>query len=319
MKSLPVHTNSSIACFRRCPREYLHSYIQLRRPRKKAHSLRFGSLFHLGLNAWWRCPSPDPIDRIGASHYAMREAASKCEIDPFDLVKAEELMIGYEARWGNFGARTLAVELRFKVDNGHFISAGSIDAVVEHNGVQHIVEHKTASQDISPLSDYWRNIVSMDPQVTTYLRGAREMGYNVKDCIYDVIHKVQIEPMKATPIDKRQYTKSGALYAKQREKDETPEEFRSRVSLDISERPSHYYCRQTVVRLENEHVEFMNDNFATDESIDEAHKHDLYPRHPGACVRYGRICDYHPVCSSVTSISNDSMFRTAAVPHEELV
>lgn len=52
-RRLPVLTQSSITTFRRCPREYRLKYRDLIRSRHKSEALRFGTLFHRGLNTWW--------------------------------------------------------------------------------------------------------------------------------------------------------------------------------------------------------------------------------------------------------------------------
>ena len=89
---LPVLTNSSITTFRRCPREYQFRYVMLRKGLRKSAALKFGSLFHRGLNAWWS----SKLDRFDAALVAMREHLDgKEETDAFEMVKAETLIAGY--------------------------------------------------------------------------------------------------------------------------------------------------------------------------------------------------------------------------------
>lgn len=47
-------THSRLACARRCQREHKFRYIDGIRPVAEAATLRFGSLIHRGLEAWWR-------------------------------------------------------------------------------------------------------------------------------------------------------------------------------------------------------------------------------------------------------------------------
>lgn len=326
MRRLPVHTNSSMACYRRCPREYYYCYVMLRRPVAKAHSLRFGSLFHLGLNAWhWT--NGDSFDRMVNATNAMRVASMGSGIDPFDLVKAEEMMLGYTAQWGQVDWVTIGVEMQFKFsswtnEENDYIMTGSSDVVIRDRTAKRIVEHKTSSQDIQPGSPYWSRVIALDPQVSTYLHGIRSMGHDVQDCVYDVVHKVLLEPHKATPEDQRTYTKAtkkepSRLYASQRSEDESLEDFRQRVRADIVSRPQFYFVRQTVVRLDHDHAEHSRDLNATAIMIAFAMEKDIFPRSPNACERFGRLCSYHPVCSGNESIDS-AMFRTAKTAHEEL-
>ena len=176
-----------------------------------------------------------------------------------------------------------------------------------------VVEHKTTSSDITPGSTYWRKL-TLDTQVSQYL-GATE---GVEGMLYDVIRKPGIKPFKATPEADRKYTKAGTLYAAQRERDETPEEYAVRLRADISEGPNKYYARGIIVRLPSERTEAARDTWLVAGSIRESMRLDAWPRNPGSCDAYGRTCDYWAVCAGETTIQDDTRFRTAETPHEEL-
>lgn len=176
-----------------------------------------------------------------------------------------------------------------------------------------VVEHKTTSSDITPGSTYWRKL-TLDTQVSQYL-GATE---GVEGMLYDVIRKPSLRPFKATPEAERKHTKAGALYANQREADETTEEYAARLRADISEDPNKYYARGIIVRLPSERIEAARDTWLVAGSIRESMRLDAWPRNPGSCDAYGRTCDYWAVCAGETTIQDDTRFRTAETPHEEL-
>ncbi len=326
---LNVLSNSAIACYRACPRQFKYRYVMLRRPRRASEALRFGALIHVGLNAWWNEPS-DASDRYSAAVHAMRERAEARpeDADPFELIKAEELIRGYSVRWGDEGYETIAVELTFDVplvnpETGRasrtYRVQGAIDAIVRRGGKVFHVEHKTTSQDIGLGADYWRRVSALDPQVSTYQSALRALGYEDVETLYDVIHKVALRPQKATPEAQRKYTKEGRLYANQRETDETPEEFRLRVREHIAANPERYYARGPVVRLEQDEREHAGDVWQTAAMIRMSENSGHWPRNPGACERFHRLCDYFDVCSGMASIDDDSRFRTAEHAHEELI
>lgn len=326
---LNVLSNSAIACYRRCPREFRHRYVQLRRPRRTSEALRFGAFFHLGLNVWWGTEG-DAFARFEAALVAMRERAEKHpeDADPFELVKAEELMLGYSARWGNEGYETIAVEKQFNVElvnpstgraSKTYRMQGAIDVIARRDGKLYQVEHKTTSSDVTPGSDYWRKVSALDSQVSTYQSACRAAGFEVENTLYDVVRKVELRPKLATPIESRRYTKKGILDARQRENDETPEEFRERVRAHIAESPERYFARGPVVRLEHDEREHAADVWQTAFMIRESENSGRFPRSPGACERFHRLCDYFDVCSGIASIEDDSRFRTAEHAHEELV
>jgi len=326
---LDVLSNSAVTCYRRCPREFSYRYVQLRRPLRSSEALRFGSFFHIGLNAWWG-QSGDPDDRFVAAVSAMRMRAERKpeDADPFALVTAEELILGYTTRWGTKWYETIAVEHQFDIPlvnpetgakSKTYRLQGSMDVVARKlNGRLTQVEHKTTSADITPGADYWRKVSALDPQVSTYQAAAKASGLDVEDCTYDVVRKVTIRPFKATPEDKRRYTKKGFLDARQHEHDETPEEFRLRVREAITEAPDRYYARGPVVRLENDEREHAHDVWQTAAMIRMSENSGHFPRHPNSCERFHRLCDYFDVCSGIASIDDDTRFRTAATPHEEL-
>jgi hypothetical protein len=356
-RHLSVLTNSSLSCYRRCAREYYYRYTLLRRPRKKSDALKFGSLFHVGLNAWWRAEG-GAEEKYMAAIGAMADAAS--EVDEFELVKAEELMLGYTARWGDERYTTVAVEQRFDVPFCDVLGvsmSGSLDVLAERNGKLYIIEHKTTSADIDPGSTYWLKVSGVDSQVSTYHAAMKDMGREAEATIYDVVRKVDLRPRLATPEDKRKYTKGSSkacpfckktsnvkgphlvsslgepeqycvdgriitsesrLYADQRETDESAEEYRERIRDHIAANPEHYFARAPIVRLERDEREHANDVWQTATMMALAAERGLYPRNAGSCERLGRLCSYFEVCSGQDSIDNDIRFRTAKTAHEEL-
>ncbi len=327
---LPLLSNSSLNTFRRCPREYYFRYVLLRKTRAKAAALRFGTLFHVALNAWW-ARSGNALENMLAAIEAINAhvARPEDESDAFEIVKARCLIVGYSARWGAEGYETLAVEKQFRVpiggtpDHGYDIG-GAIDVIVRRGGRTRNVEHKTTSADISVGSDYWRHVVTMDPQVSTYMHAAQAIGYDPHDTLYDVIRKPTLVPALATPEESKKYTKPtksepiARLYKGQRENDETPEEYETRLTIDIAGRPGWYYARAPIVRLPQDTEAHAQDLLDTSAAITFATTRGRWPRSPNACERYGRLCEYHDACSGVTTIEDDSRFVTKEYQHEEL-
>ncbi len=327
-KHLTVLTNSALSCARRCLREYKYRYIQCRRPRRTTEALRFGSFFDAGLGAWWGSRGT-PADRLEAALTTIRARAeaNPDDSDPFELVKAEELLLGYTARWGDAGYETIGVQVEFEVplvnpDTGAtsrtYKLRGKLDAIAEKDRRRFVIEHKTTSSDIDQGSDYWRKVSALDPQISTYLAGARAAGHDVDSCVYDVIRKVAMRPYKATPLENRRITKAGKLDARQHEHDEEPEAFRLRVRAAIEETPEKYYARGPIVRLEKDAAEHEADTWQMAWILRESENAGRFPRSPGACERFGRFCDFFEVCSGNASIDDESAFRTAETPHEEL-
>jgi hypothetical protein len=323
---LPILTVSRARSFRRCARHHLFSYEQGYRPLEKSGPLAFGTLWHLMLEAWWSAPGT--ANRLDWALMALH----KIELEPFERVKLEELIAGYDAIWdeqdlGEQRMRTERVEAQFELElrnpqtgaaSRTWRLGGKIDAIVQYKGEPWIVEHKTTSEDISPGSAYWQKL-RLDDQVSTYLEGARSLGFDVRGCVYDVVAKPALRQLRATPAEDRKYTKKdGKLYANQRETDETPEEFRVRLRENIAENPERYFGRGEVIRTPEEEQEAAWDLWQIARSIRESQLQNRHPRNVQACFAWNKACEYFGVCTGSDSLENDTRYRKVSTQNEEL-
>lgn len=312
-------TNSRMKTARACQRLHEYEYELGWRLAEAPDTLRFGNLWHAGQEAWWPAP---PEERLAKALEAVQG-----EADPFDRVKAEELLRGYDARWGDEPYEVLAVEKEFRTSlrnpetgamSRTWVLAGKLDAIVRdlRTGRVMVVEHKTSSENITQGGEYWRRL-RMDGQVSVYYEGAKALGYDVDGCLYDVVGKPGIRPLKATPPESRKYKKDGTLYANLRAEDETPEEYRVRLVEDIAANPGDYYQRGEVARLESEMAEAMHDVWQVGRQIRESELAHRAPRNPDACNRYGRTCPFFGVCTGEESLEDNPRFKRST-PHPEL-
>ncbi|MDB4997094.1 MAG: nuclease superfamily protein, partial [Myxococcaceae bacterium] len=359
-KRLRVITTSEVRTFRRCPREHHFTYRLLVRARRTAEPLRFGTLIHHGLEKWFHTVSLD------AAREAMWSMKTK-DTDAYELAKADAMITGYHHRWKDADLEVLAVEAPFECElinpltgapSKTYRLGGKIDAVVRlPDGRVAVVEHKSSAEDVSGGSVYWQKL-RIDAQVSNYLAGARSIGFDATECIYDVARKPTAVPRLATPEEKREYTKprtklcpeckkknappaphtittdagdvqcvdsivltfrGGELYANQRATDETPDEYRARILKEqIGPEPEKYFIRGDVVRLKNEREEAAYDLWSTARAMREAELAQRWPRNPDACFRYGRPCTFFAVCSGAASLDDPTLFRIAESAHEEL-
>lgn len=319
-------TNSLLTAYRTCQRLYYYSYDQLYRPAIEAEPLHTGTLGHLGLEAWWlsaqRGEAPD--ERLT---HALAAIAHEAERDPFEHARMAVLLTGYSERWGGENLEVVAVEVHFvaPIINPETGAAsrtwelgGKIDAVVRRDGRLWIVEHKFSGEDTSPGSTYWQRL-KVDAQVSTYHSGALALYGDLYGCIYDVIAKPTSRPLKATPAEARKYKKDGSLYATQREFDETPDQYAVRITELIIENPGKYYVRGEVVRFDEEIIDAQFDVWQTAKALRESELAQRWPRNPSACARYGRSCEFLPVCCREASLDDPQRYRRASATHEELV
>jgi hypothetical protein len=310
-RHLPIITASELKTFRRCAREHHYAYGQLYRGGAEAQALRFGTLFHNALEAWWNASADDidglQLDPLDYADMAIRGEAS----DPFDAATARALMVGYHCRWGQEPIEVVSVEQEFRAqlvnpDTGKpsvtYQLGGKLDALAKVDGLVYLVEHKTTSEDCGPGSDYVRRL-RLDGQISLYYQGARALGHDVAGVIYDVIRKPGLRPLEAN---------------KRRDVPETPEEYGARVLADIEKQPERYYQRHMVVRLEQEEREAMADVWATARAMREGELAQRFPRNVDACIRFGRSCSFFDACTGAADLATSERFRKATRKHEEL-
>ncbi len=330
--TLRVLTNSEMATFRRCQREHKHAYVDGYRSREDADALRFGTLWHLGLEQLY----------LGNGLEHAIEVATAGAADAFEAAKLRVLLTGYEARWGEMGPELEGVEERFYAPlvnpetgraSNTFVLGGKLDVRMRDA----FMEHKTTSDDIGLGSLYWR-VLTLDSQVSTYYAGARQLGTDAQKCIYDVVKKPGIRPKQIPLVEdgakvvldqagERVRTKDGkkwretgdtALGYVLQTRDETAEEYEARLLEDVMANPDAYYQRGEVVRLEAELREAMQDAWDVGQQMLEARRAGRAPRNAQACRRWGSVCAFFDVCSGTASLEDTSRFVKLDDVHPEL-
>lgn len=319
-----ILTNSALTAFKICPKKYELQYVRGYVPAKDSEALYFGKLMHAGLEAWGK-----KARQLQAAYDAVYDLAQGGKTDEFTYYKALALLEGYHNLYQNEPFEIVSPEQQFRApilnpetmrESTLFDMMGIMDCVIKRKGTDRIMikETKTTGDSIeNPASDYWRKL-SMDPQVSAYYIGAEALGHKVDGCLYDVIKKPGISPYKATPADKRQYKKDGTLYASQREKDESPEEYYERLKADIAERPTFYYARKEVPRSQNDLAEYMDDTWQAAQSIRFFENKGKFPRYTNACVGVFGRCKYFEVCAGAATLDDPGLFRKEENPHQEL-
>lgn len=108
------------------------------------------------------------------------------------------------------------------------------------------------------------------------------------------------------------------LYAKQRDRDETLDEFEDRLVAEIAERPDDFLIRNVVVRLDSELPRMrraLRDTIRYEQVTTAAR---LRIPNTDACARYGQLCPFFAVCAGRASIDDPILFPRAERSHPEL-
>ncbi len=278
---------------------------------------------------------------------AVEEACKLEEVDDYERVRAEELLRGYHFRWvteQDAKIETVSVETEFSIpfetEGGDYVLAGKFDALCKIDGRLFVGEHKTSSEDITPGSEYWQRVGTLDTQISTYIRAAKALSIgSIHGCLYDVIFRPDAR-VRAIPIldsdgvkvvldvhGRRVHVKSGKKWRETADKaegytlqtrDETPDEYRLRLRNAIAEDPEGYYQRATIVRTEWDEQESDLDLRHTALLMATSERCGWHPRNPKACKQYGSVCQYLPVCSGTAELTDPIRYRKLTVIHEEL-
>lgn len=331
---LRVVTNSERTVARRCMREHHFAYDLGYRASEDAEVLRFGSLMHVGLELRW-------LGR--AIEDAIAAAAAKA-VDEWEAARARVLLNGYHIRWADDDlSEVVDVEMEFRApllnpDTGAasrtYQQGGKIDVMLRRR----FIEHKTTSRDIGLGSVYWRKL-TLDPQVSTYYEGAKSLGFEVDECIYDVIRKPGQRPGTVPLRDaegvkivldangERVRTKDGKKWRQTADSElgyvlqsrpETVEEYEARLTEEVAASPDKYFQRGTVVRLESEEREAAADTWQLTRSMREYELAGRFPRNADACERFGSVCSFFDVCCGTATLDDERRFVKLDSVHAEL-
>lgn len=322
-------THSRMAAFRGCERLHQIRYVQGYRALVEREEAAFGTLMHAGLEGWWKAWMVGAAYPESAATGYMLKARTP-NIDDATFAKAEVLMLAYNVQWSPSmeDIEVLAVEAQFDAPlalaNGRAMpgvrQGGKIDVLFRRRSTGEVwmVEHKTTGSDITPGAPYWAKL-RMESQISMYHEGARALGHEIVGCVYDVLVRPKHSLLKATPVEARKLTKEGKLYANQRDRDETVEEFQARLAEVIAEEPPRWFARAEVVRLDTELEDFREDVRETARRIRSAARGRwAAPRNPDYCHKFGRACEFWDVCTGVATLDDEARFRKVENVHEEL-
>lgn len=156
----------------------------------------------------------------------------------------------------------------------------------------YVVEHKTTSEDIELGSQYWQ-MLTLNDQISTYLEGVKQIGFQPRGMVYDVIRKPGEKPYEVNT---------------RRSVAEAPEEYGARILEKIGEDPNKYFRRGVIVRIGNEaHIAAQN-AWLYSQQVIAFRKNENFPQNPGGCKAWNRLCEFWDVCAGNDRIDNTMRF-----------
>ena len=262
------------------------------------------------------------------------------EINDLIACKVRALMAGYVARYKSTEAdyqpvaveRTIIADLMNPATQARsrtFRVAGKLDLTQLYHEKQVVVDHKTTSDEIAdPAGTYWRQLV-VESQPSHYMLLLWLVGEKTDYATWDVMRKPSISPRqfkskaeKALIVANRQYCSHAVsdetLAYLQTNDRENLELYEYRLMDDCTKvRPEWYFQRRTIPRLDSELLEYASDLWDAGQLIIEARRMNRFPKHPGACMSYGRACPFLGICSNYDRPDSDKWTVKSQV-HSEL-
>jgi hypothetical protein len=268
---------------------------------------------------------------------AIDEAINSADCDPLAAAKVRALLYGYHDHWQSSQFEVVAVEETFQLpivnpETGRasrtFTQGGRFDLRVNFDAKHWMVEHKSCNEEIAdPSAPYWRRL-AIDSQVSMYALANWQNGSKLDGTIYDVIRKPTIRPKQITKADTKTMVEAGtycgfnvthAEIAASAAIDysETPGLYGLRLYRDCLDNPTKYYQRRPVPRLDNEILEWSGELWQVAQDIRQTQLSGGHYRNSGACMNFGRPCDFLGICSGYDTPDSDK-WRQRESAHPEV-
>ena len=306
-------TTSEQRCYLRCREEHRLRYVDGWRPiEAPSTALALGTAVHAGLEVWWRSGGQALQRALEVGSSTARHGG----LDEYEVARVEVMLGAYHDRWRieQEHLRTSAVECVFARDLAPgWRLGGKYDALAysDDHRQEVVVEHKTTSEDIGPGAQYWRKLV-VDQQLRNYCLAS---GHRL--VLWDVLRKPALRPERATPPERMRRRLDGQLYAGQREEDEPIDAWRARLVDWYRAEGDLALQRRWVHVLEHEIDGARAELAQVAGEILAVRPGTPQPRNLEACTRYGRPCEYQPVCYGEQAIT-DGAYRRVDDVHGEL-
>lgn len=156
--------SSCISDYMGCPRLFYYSWIRGLVMREEKPSITFGSVFHEVLLSWYRTGKYEEAVKLFEKLPAM------VTTDKLTKDWGVSIFKQYVERYKNEEGKTLHLEVKFRVEIGDRIYAGTMDRIKEWSGQTFVEDHKTsASLQLSDCSH------RPSPQIDGYCYVCREL------------------------------------------------------------------------------------------------------------------------------------------------
>lgn len=278
MKTVEV-TSSSLASWRKCPKQYEYRYVLGFTPAKTPKPLAVGSATHQGIEVFNKGGS------VTEALLAASVLATMLGLDAHEGQRVAAMIEGYYNRYSAdrlaLGALLVEEEFVFELAPG-VVVRGKRDCTAIGAQTYNIETKTCGNLD----ENYWQR-VTYDTQTILYEESLRHEGHDDIVTLYDVISKPALRPKKK----------------------ETALEFRARLQSETVGEPAKYYFRREIYRTQDIIQSTLDDAVHTAREIAQATR---YVRSDRNCA----FCDFAGVCAGIQQIDGPDFVQIGA--HSEL-
>jgi hypothetical protein len=162
--------SSCISDYMGCPRLFYYSWIRRLVMKEEKPSLTFGRVFHEALLEWYKREKEDEKLRIQEAISKFATLPSMITVDILTKEWGEAIFKQYVERYKTEVGKTLHLEVKFKVEIGDRLYAGTMDRIEEWTSQIYVDDHKTSAR--LELSDCSHR---PSPQLDGYCWACREL------------------------------------------------------------------------------------------------------------------------------------------------
>lgn len=297
-RPIKYYSHSQICSFRGCKRRWSYRYEDKLKSRAPQKPLYLGSTIHRLLEARLNSMKSDGpstpnwhevlLTEIKPKYDQMPQAYQEMLGEDF-LEVCEKIMQEYDdIYYQDQGLmKVLGVELPIecKIPGTRDKFVGIIDAIVEINGKQYVVEHKTFKTTKMSLESTWLN-----QQTSLYIRRLNQIGYHIDGVIWDMIKTELPEPPRVLKDGSfgKQYSKQtihSFIWA-----GVAPEQIPASTYEDIKDNYKNYFDRY-ITPVEPIAIEEVWNDFV--ETVKEIRKNKSHARTLGKECEW---CEYKELC-----------------------
>lgn len=249
------YSHSKISTFMACPKKYDYIYNQKLKPIGHKEPLILGSAVHKGIEYG------DPIKAVEYLNSIENEASEQNETLK---VIAEAMVTGYLKLFGRRDIKKREMIVDVPIGDGDYLY-GIVDEIEQQDDLLFICDIKTTSSIGDPLK--------YKDQLLKYYYAAKKQGFDVDGIKVRMIKKPGIR----------------------QKKNETIEQFRSRILDEYLNLPEKYYKEEEIPFSDIEVTDTLVDFKGGIQFLKLAKNAGIYPKNLSHCGNFGG-CEFLPLC-----------------------